>query len=105
MLRCCATLPGGFMPKTRSIALFGCFAIALSLTIVVPKLRAQDALTSVDFPGATETDCNDINTNGTVVGFYADSSGIDHGFTLKGGTFTALNFPRSQSTLAYGINT
>jgi len=46
-----------------------------------------------------------INNNGQIVGYYVDSSGIDHGFLYSGGTYTTLNDPSgSKGTVAAGIN-
>jgi probable HAF family extracellular repeat protein len=76
------------------------FVVVLSLTVA--KAKAQ--LVTVDYPGATETDCNDINKRGTVVGFYTDSALAMHGFLLSNGAFRTINHPAATATLAYGIN-
>ena len=60
--------------------------------------------TTIDVPGASETDANDVNTAGTVVGFSVDSAGSVTGFSLSNGTFTNIAFPGATLTLVYGIN-
>jgi len=32
------------------------------------------------------------------------NNGSEHGFLLRGGAFTRIDFPRSLATLAFGIN-
>ena len=83
--------------------LITCFSLFVFLSLSVPQARAQ--LTSVDVQGAIETDCNGINTAGTVVGSYQDSAGLEHGFILKNGRFTKINATGATGgTFAYGIN-
>jgi uncharacterized membrane protein len=41
------------------------------------------AFTTVDFPGALETDVNGIDDLGRIVGDYIDSSGVQHGFLAE----------------------
>jgi hypothetical protein len=80
-----------------------CFSLAVSLALTAPKVHAQ-TFTTIDVPGAIETDANDINTKGTIVGFYVDSAGLDHGWAQVNGSIKKLNYPKATSTLAYGIN-
>ena len=88
-----------------SLLLLTCLTVLVFLTLSAPKALAEtDTLTTVDFPGATETDCNAINRQGVIVGFYVDSSFVNHGFTLVNGTFKSISVPNSTGTLAYGIN-
>ncbi len=88
----------------KSLVLFACLSFALALALTPLTAVAQNALVTVDVPGATETDCNDINTAGVVVGFYLDSAGANHGFYRAQGKLKKLNVPGSTATLAYGIN-
>ena len=61
--------------------------------------------TTLDVPGATSTEAFGINRHGQIVGFYADSSGVGHGFLLDpAGTFTTLDVPGATFTVAIGIN-
>jgi uncharacterized membrane protein len=58
----------------------------------------------VPVPGATATQGDDISVNGVVVGTYADSNGVNHGFRASASNFTTLDFPGATATLAWGIN-
>ncbi len=89
--------------KKVSTFLVLCFSLAVTLALTAPQLHAQ-TYTTVDVPGAIETDANDINTKGTIVGFYTDSAGIMHGWAQVNGTIKKLNYPKAADTLAYGIN-
>jgi probable HAF family extracellular repeat protein len=61
---------------------------------VLPKLE-----------GVTSTNPRQINNNGVVAGGYIDSSGIQHGFVLKGKKLTSFDAPNSVNvTTAEGIN-
>ena len=68
------------------------------------------SFTSVTVPGATETDVtgsairNDNGKPSDIVGFYVDSSGVDHGFLEDaGGKITTVDVPGSTGTRIYGI--
>ncbi len=55
--------------------------------------------------GVTSTNPRQINNNGLVAGGYIDSSGIQHGFVLKGKKLTSFDAPDSVGvTTAEGIN-
>jgi probable HAF family extracellular repeat protein len=45
-----------------------------------------------------------INDEGQIVGGYMDASGTGHGFLLKGGMFTTIDFPGAVYTEALGMN-
>jgi len=95
------------MTRRCSVLLLFLLVLPLILTVAVPKVLAQDALTftKIDVPNSGETDCNDINTGGIIVGFYVDGFGIQHGFQrTTAGKFAKINYPGSSATLAYGIN-
>ena len=90
------------MPQNRIGVLRVTFlSIALSLTLSALPAWAQ--YRTIDVPNATETDCNDINTANTIVGFFIDTAG-DHGFALVHNKFNIVNVPGSSATLLYGIN-
>jgi probable HAF family extracellular repeat protein len=72
-------------------------------------LLSKGVLTTLDFPGASETFAIGINESGTVVGFWdlldADGNEIaEHGFTWKNGAFTEVNFPGAADTFLASIN-
>jgi hypothetical protein len=71
--------------------------------------------TTIDYLGASRTDAygmNGINNSGTIVGAYSDAGSNDtvpiatHGYSLSGGTYTALNYSSASVTFtsASGIN-
>lgn len=39
-----------------------------------------------------------------MVGYYTDSESVTHGFSYKGGKYTAFNVPKAKDTIAFGIN-
>ncbi len=143
--------------KRISASLALCFSLALSLAITAPRLHAQKppapVFFTIDVPGAAETDANDINANGlivgfdcmtslcanggiarawvqinpttfkflkppgstqafaygindsnTVVGWYFDSAGVEHGFSFTKGTYKKIDPPGSTFTNAWSIN-
>jgi probable HAF family extracellular repeat protein len=60
--------------------------------------------TSFDYPGATFTQANAVNSAGEIVGYYNDTSGVSHGFLLSGGTYASIDVPGAASTTSSGIN-
>ena len=72
-------------------------------------LLRQGVLTTLDFPGASETLPFGINESGTVVGYWdlLDAGGnllAYHGFIWNNGAFTQVDFPGSVDTAVLGIN-
>jgi len=72
-------------------------------------LSKKNVLTTLDFPGASDTAAFGINESGTVVGQWdlLDSGGnliAAHGFTWDNGRFTQVDFPGSGDTFVGGIN-
>jgi probable HAF family extracellular repeat protein len=68
-------------------------------------LHHEGEFTDIPGPaGATASAAYGINDSGAIVGFYKDSSGVTHGFLLKGKTYTTLDVPGASSTVALGIN-
>ena len=57
-------------------------------------------------PNGTETECWDINSNGDIVGDYADSAGVQHGYLYiaSSQTFTTIDPPGTTETEVYGVN-
>ncbi len=66
---------------------------------------ATETFEGVNFPGATQQLAIGVNDSGEIVGQYADSSGVKHGYLLSGGTFTTIDvpFPGAIGTDAEGI--
>ena len=72
-------------------------------------LLSNSVMTTLDFPGASDTEAFGINESGTVVGQWdlLDSNGntlIVHGFTWSNGLFTQFDFPGAGDTYLFGIN-
>ena len=58
----------------------------------------------IDPPGSTFTQAEGINDFGTIVGFYDDASGDEHGFSLRGGVYTTWDVPGATLTDIFSIN-
>lgn len=64
-----------------------------------------NSFSTIDYPGALQTEAEALNKSGKVVGDFEDTSGNEHGFELAGGTYTQLDFPGTTTgTVALGIN-
>jgi uncharacterized membrane protein len=68
----------------------------------------HETYSAIDYPGANVgTWASGINSAGEIVGqweYFDGSLTHQHGFLLKGGTFTSLDFPGALGTNAVGIN-
>jgi uncharacterized membrane protein len=75
-------------------------------------LSAAGTFTSLDVPGATATSAFGINPRGDIVGGYcspgpcpaAVQTGLNHGFLLRDGTYSSIDFPGALLTQAWKIN-
>lgn len=68
-------------------------------------LLAGSVTLPIAFPGSYQTNANDINNLGEVVGNIFNSSGsVVQGFLLSNGVYSKIIFPGSVTTLARGIN-
>src|SRR6266540_2701731 len=72
----------------------------------------NDALTTIDVPGASFTEAFGINPEGNIVGVYSNATGT-HGFLLRrrerdddgdNDAFTTIDVPGASFTEAFGIN-
>jgi uncharacterized membrane protein len=63
-----------------------------------------DRYSTIDYPGAVQSELLAINKSGQIVGTLLDSANYYHGFTLASGTFTQLDYPGASETVATGIN-
>ena len=54
--------------------------------------------------GSDGSDARKINNRGDVVGSYFGDDGFSHGFLLRRGVVTTLDFPGANDTFAWGIN-
>ena len=50
------------------------------------------------------SDARDVSPEGSIVGFFVDSSHKTHGFLLTDKGFTAIDYPGALATQAFGIN-
>ena len=53
---------------------------------------------TIDYPGSIATVAKGINSDGDVVGFYQDVGKAFHGFLLRQGSFSAIDFPGASFT-------
>ena len=75
-------------------------------------LLHSGTFTSFDVPGSAGTVAEGIDTNGDIVGFYTLNDGSNtgtgsnnrHGFLLRNGVFTSIDFPGAGSTETWKIN-
>jgi hypothetical protein len=98
--------------KRIAAAIFGT-AVPLAGLLLLPC--HSDAQTfdfiSIDAPCsacpggiARRTAIGGISPRGDIVGVYTDAVGVQHGFQLSSGQFTAIDFPGALSTVARGIS-
>src|ERR1700674_3559593 len=76
---------------------------ALLLIATVSLALAQGTYTQIDYPGASWTYAEGIDSAGDIVGYYVDTVG-EHGFLLSGGGYTSIDYPGAKYTVASGIN-
>ena len=88
-----------------------CFAFLFLVALATTKVQAQRApvFTTVDVPGAMETDVNDVNTAGVMVGYECSDALCDSGGTAKAwaminGTVKFIRINGALQSRAYGIN-
>jgi len=67
-----------------------------------PAWAVDVTVTSLDVPGAAFTSADDINASGHVVGWHHPSffPNNRHGYVYDGSTYTTLDFPGADRTLA-----
>ncbi|HVG89895.1 MAG TPA: NosD domain-containing protein [Alphaproteobacteria bacterium] len=60
----------------------------------------------IDFPGSltSSTGVTGINSRGDIVGSYTDTAFVSHGFLLRDGSFSTIDFPNAIFNSASGIN-
>jgi uncharacterized membrane protein len=84
--------------------------LAFALAFTVVAATAADAppltftFTKASVPGATVTSPGGINNAGMSVGGYLDSSGVGHGYILKGKKVTTLDDPNAKAGSTGGSN-
>lgn len=55
--------------------------------------HADNTITHIEFPGATETQAFGVNDHGTVIGIYTDTEGNVHAFMLRNGHYRNIDLP------------
>ncbi len=77
----------------------------LSFAFITHAVAATTySYSNIEVPGSTSTSPRGINSNGDVVGYYQNSSGV-FGFLLSGGVYTTISCPDAVTgTFVYGIN-
>lgn len=78
------------------------FSVAVAGVADAPKLSFK--FTKANVPGASQTYVAEINNEGVMVGQYRDSSGVYHGYILKGNNLVTLDHPNGTNTSVSGIN-
>ena len=58
----------------------------------------------LDIPGAILTVATALNNDDTVVGYFVDSAGLQHGFKFSGGAYQTLDDPLGLNSYLTGIN-
>lgn len=77
--------------------------LTLVLTLVAPVRAQEREYTTIAPQGARSSTAFGINAQGDVVGTFVDQSFVQHGFLLRKGEFTVIDFPEAQGTIARGI--
>ena len=81
---------------------------AASALALVPASASAAAApgryTTIDVPGAADTVAVGVNDSGVVSGFYTDSSGSNHGFIDRDGTFATINEPDAGTASGQGTS-
>ena len=67
-------------------------------------LWQNNTMTAISMPSGTQSVANDINDSGEVVGWFDNSSGLQHAFSWTSGTATDLSAGQSYSSAANAIN-
>jgi probable HAF family extracellular repeat protein len=79
-------------------------SLSVLLSPLVAAYAASYTFTTIDVPGATNTEAYGINTADQIVGIFYDATGRLHGFLKDGATFTTIDVPGATQTEARGIS-
>ena len=91
------------MEHSKSKSLICAFVLILALVVAQAGMAATQ-FTTLEYPGAAETDVYSVSNNGAAVGFYLDSNYGLHGFRWFQGQFTSIDVPGAWYSFAYGGN-
>src|ERR1700758_488473 len=74
---------------------------AVLILVGAPAMARAFTFTTIDVPGATNTEALGNNARAQIVGAYGDFNNFaGHGFVLDRGTFTTIDPPGSTGTFA-----
>lgn len=77
---------------------------ALALMLIAPAWAQERDYTTIPTPeGTRSATAWGINARGDIVGTFVDKSSAQHGFLLRNGHFTVIDFPGAKVTIARGI--
>jgi uncharacterized membrane protein len=97
------TMHNGITPNGRTIV-----GVVFPTLTTFYAYKVEDGVYALlDLPSYVMwSDARDINRSGEIVGFFVDSANKTHGFLLRKGEFTTIDFPGADvvSTQARGIN-
>jgi fibronectin type III domain protein len=85
----------------------GASAASSPTASAMPSASILYQISSMDVPSSNYTYATGINSSGQVVGYYLDSSNMQHGFLLSAGTFSTIDYPGAETewgTQLWGIN-
>src|SRR5258708_7848125 len=96
-------LAKGLLQSVRRRFYTPTFGVGLLVATLATNLAPGATFTSIDFPGAAFTTARGINSQGDIVGSYYTSYGkaniqylptgnAGHGFVLRAGTYTSIDF-------------
>jgi len=97
-------------PKIEIVGEYGNLSLLAPNSFLLLGAESKGVVTesyqTVDFPGVPQQGAFGVNDAGQVVGQYVDSSGVYHGWEMRGGTFTTIDVPFSGATgtVTNGIN-
>ena len=58
----------------------------------------------IDVPGSFQTEVYGVNNSGDLVGRYRDHGGVDHGYLLRNGVVTTIDYVGPAATNPYHYN-
>jgi len=92
----------GFLATPRAAATIAPNTQCLATTGSAPNHHVD--FKSFDFPGAINTQATAITPSGQIVGRYISPDGLQHGFTLRNGSFSSFDAPGANFTDIAWVN-
>ena len=77
---------------------------ALLMCVFLAGIAFAQTFTTIDFPGATDTQPTAITPSGIIVGRYTSADGNLHGFVLTAGRFVSIDVPNGSQTEVNWMN-